>query len=106
MSGHATRTMQEVDAAPRRGERDPRRSSSGMSTAQYETPRLSPSRHAVEPAWLTVSQLARRWQLGRRTIYKFIDSGILPVWQVGTHLYRIAFADVVRFEARNRRCRK
>jgi len=77
-----------------------------MSSAPYETPRLSPSRDAVEPAWLTVSQLARRWQLGRKTIYKFIDSGTLPVWQVGTHLYRIALADVVRFEERNRRGRK
>ena len=77
-----------------------------MSSAPYETPRLSPSSQAVEPAWLTVSQLARRWQLGRKTIYKFIDSGTLPVWQVGTHLYRIAFADVVRFEQRNRRGRK
>ena len=77
-----------------------------MSSAPYETPRLSSWRHAVEPAWLTVSQLARRWQLGRKTIYKFIDSGTLPVWQVGTHLYRIAFADVLRFEARNRSGRK
>jgi len=82
------------------------RKSTLRRTVGKEIRGLSPSRHAVEPAWLTVSQLARRWQLGRRTIYKFIDSGILPVWQVGTHLYRIAFADVVRFEARNRRCRK
>jgi excisionase family DNA binding protein len=76
-----------------------------MSGARFETSRRSSPRHAVKPAWLTVSQLARRWQLGRRTIYKFIDSGTLPVWQVGTHLYRIAIADVVRFEARNRRVR-
>ena len=54
------------------------------------------------PAWLTVSQLCRRWQLGRKTVYKFIDADILPAWKVGRHLYRIAVVDVVRFEARNR----
>src|SRR5438093_13142119 len=98
--------MQEAGTPARLGERETSTSSSRSPTAQSETPTPSPPSHAVEPAWLTVSQLARRWQLGRRTIYKFIDSGILPVWQVCTHLYRIAFADVVRFEARNRRCRK
>jgi excisionase family DNA binding protein len=54
------------------------------------------------PAWLTVSQLCRRWQLGRKTVYKFIDARILPVWKVGTHVYRVAVVDVLRFEARNR----
>jgi len=55
-----------------------------------------------EPAWFTISQLSRRWQLDRRTIYKFIDCKILPVWRVGSHLYRIAVVDILRFEARNR----
>lgn len=54
------------------------------------------------PAWFTVSQLSRRWQLDRKTIYKFIDCKILPVWKVGTHLYRVAVDDIRRFEARNR----
>jgi excisionase family DNA binding protein len=54
------------------------------------------------PAWLTISQLCRRWQLGRKTVYKFIDANILPAWKVGSHLYRVAVADVLRFEARNR----
>jgi excisionase family DNA binding protein len=53
------------------------------------------------PAWLSVTQLCRRWQLGRRTIYKFIDSRVLPAWKVGAHLYRISVADVLQFEARN-----
>jgi excisionase family DNA binding protein len=53
------------------------------------------------PAWLTVSQLCRRWQLDRKTIYKFIDANILPAWKVGHHLYRVAVVDVVRFEAVN-----
>ena len=57
------------------------------------------------PAWLTVSQLCRRWQLGRKTVYKFIDAKILPAWRVGSHLYRVAVADVLRFEARNRLAR-
>ncbi|OLC42875.1 MAG: hypothetical protein AUH43_21715 [Acidobacteria bacterium 13_1_40CM_65_14] len=55
-----------------------------------------------EPMWFTVSQLSQRWQLDRKTIYKFIDCKILPVWRVGTHLYRVAVADILRFEARNR----
>jgi excisionase family DNA binding protein len=56
----------------------------------------------TEPAWLTVFQLCQRWQLGRKTIYKFIDSKVLPAWRPSRHLYRIAVADVLRFEARNR----
>lgn len=55
-----------------------------------------------EPAWLTVAQVCRRWQLGRKTVYKFIDAGILPAWRVGGHLYRIAVADVLEFETKNR----
>jgi excisionase family DNA binding protein len=51
---------------------------------------------------LTVSQLCRRWQLDRKTIYKFIDARILPAWKVGSHLYRVAVEDILRFEARNK----
>lgn len=57
----------------------------------------------VGPAWLTVSQLCRRWQLARKTIYKFIDAKTLPAWKVGSHLYRVSIEDVLRFEAQNRR---
>jgi excisionase family DNA binding protein len=56
----------------------------------------------VEPAWLTVSQLCRRWQLGRKTIYKFIDATVLPAWKVGSHLYRVAIEDVLRFETQSK----
>ena len=52
----------------------------------------------IGPAWLTVAQLCRRWQLSRKTIYKFIDAKILPAWRVGSHLYRVAVEDVLRFE--------
>jgi excisionase family DNA binding protein len=55
----------------------------------------------TQPAWLTVTQVCRRWQLGRKTVYKFITSNILPAWKVGPHLYRIAISDVLRFEAEN-----
>lgn len=51
-----------------------------------------------DPAWLTVAQLCLRWQLSRKTIYKFIDAKTLPAWKVGIHLYRVAVADVLRFE--------
>jgi excisionase family DNA binding protein len=51
---------------------------------------------------VTVAQLCRRWQLDRKTIYKFIASKALPAWKVGAHLYRIAVADVLRFESRGR----
>src|SRR5438093_8116529 len=54
------------------------------------------------PVWLTVSQLCGRWQLDRKTIYKFIDSKILPAWKIGNHLYRIAVEEVLRFEGRNK----
>jgi excisionase family DNA binding protein len=57
---------------------------------------------ASDPAWLTVSQLCRRWQLDRKTVYKFIDANVLPAWKVGSHLYRVAVDDVLRFEAQNR----
>jgi excisionase family DNA binding protein len=56
----------------------------------------------IGPVWLTVSQLCRRWQLDRKTIYKFIDSKILPAWKIGNHLYRISVEDVLRFEGRNK----
>jgi excisionase family DNA binding protein len=56
----------------------------------------------AERAWLTVGQLCIRWQLNRKTIYKFIAAEILPAWRVGPRIYRVAVADVLRFERRNR----
>jgi excisionase family DNA binding protein len=58
------------------------------------------SRLVPKPAWLSVAQLGRRWQLDRRTIYKFINSGILPAWKVGSHLYRVSVANILRVEAK------
>jgi hypothetical protein len=77
--------------------------SSRSSVLQRETPSKARSPWIDnEPAWYSVSQLSRRWQLDRKTIYKFIDCKILPVWKVGPHLYRVAVVDIQRFEARNR----
>jgi excisionase family DNA binding protein len=56
----------------------------------------------IGPAWLTVSQLCLRWQVDRKTIYKFIDANVLPAWKVGSHLYRVGVEEVLRFEARNK----
>jgi excisionase family DNA binding protein len=59
-------------------------------------------RGSDDAAWLTIAQLCRRWQLGRKTVYKFIDAKLLPAWRVGRRLYRVAVADVLRFEAKNK----
>ena len=56
----------------------------------------------IGPVWLTISQLCRRWQLSRKTIYKFIDAKTLPAWRVSRRLRRVAIADVLRFEAQNK----
>src|SRR5712672_1654622 len=52
----------------------------------------------IGPLWLTIPQLCRRWQLSRKTVYKFIDARILPAWKVGSHLYRVAMDDILQFE--------
>jgi excisionase family DNA binding protein len=59
-------------------------------------------RRPEDAAWLTIAQLCQRWQLGRKTVYKFIDAKLLPAWRVGRHLYRVAITDVERFEAQNK----
>jgi excisionase family DNA binding protein len=74
----------------------------GRSAAAHRRAAPSPSTTFDQPAWLTISQLCRRWQLDRKTIYKFIDANLLPAWRVGSHLYRVSVADVIRFEGRNR----
>ena len=86
-------------------------SSRSSSTRPKERRRIPDRRAAnlappTELAWFTLSQLSKRWQLGRKTIYKFIDSKLLPAWKASPHLYRVAVADVLRFEARNRNKRK
>ena len=73
-------------------------------TERRRTPVVAPASlsdpgRRIGPVWLSVAQLGRRWQLSRKTTYKFIDTRILPAWKVGPHLYRVAVEDVVRFEA-------
>jgi excisionase family DNA binding protein len=85
--------------------RDPRSAIAPARSQRHLVTRLMTNHRLgrrVDPAWLTVSQLCRRWQLGRKTIYKFIDAEILPVWKVSGRLYRVAIADVLRFEAQNK----
>lgn len=73
------------------------------SDSERRPPQPLLSRHADStPAWFTIAQLCRRWQLGRKTVYKFIDAKLLPAWRVGSHLYRVAAADVEQFESQNR----
>jgi hypothetical protein len=77
-------------------------SDSSRSLAVDQGTRPAASSWNAEPVWYTVSQLSRRWKLDRRTIYKFIDCRILPVWKLGSHVYRVAAVDILRFEARNK----
>jgi excisionase family DNA binding protein len=95
-----------IDAIPQRGNPSmmKRRSSDSSHSSAADRATASPSSRSIdpEPVWYTVSQLSRRWQLDRKTIYKFIDSKILPAWKVGTHVYRVAAEDILRFEGRNR----
>ena len=75
---------------------------SAGATGKVRPASSSASVFDIAPAWLTVAQLSHRWQLDRKTIYKFIDAGSLPAWKVGARLYRVAVADLLVFEAQNR----
>jgi excisionase family DNA binding protein len=75
-----------------------RRRRTHAPAARSVSPELDRRGHHIGPLWLTISPLCRRWQLSRKTIYKFIDARILPAWKVGSHLYRVAVEDVLRFE--------
>lgn len=70
--------------------------------ARRRSPAPAPVPVDHAPAWLTVSQLCRRWQLDRKTIYKFIDADLLPAWRVGPRLYRVSVAEVLRFEGHSK----
>lgn len=47
--------------------------------------------------YLTTKQVANRWQIGVRTVWRFISQGRLPVHKIGG-MTRILEQDVVRFE--------
>jgi excisionase family DNA binding protein len=88
--------MESERRAPSSAERRRIRAAEVHSVSSHSDGRFS---RRIGPVWLSVAQLCHRWQLSRKTIYKFIDAGILPAWKVGPHLYRVAIKDVLRFEA-------
>jgi excisionase family DNA binding protein len=88
--------MESERRAPSSAERRRTRAPEVRSAWAHSDGRFS---RRIGPVWLSVAQLCHRWQLSRKTVYKFIDAGILPAWKVGPHLYRVAIEDVLRFEA-------
>lgn len=50
--------------------------------------------------YVTVSELADYWLVGRKQIYKQIDAGTLPAIRLGPRLLRIRTADALEFERR------
>ncbi len=58
--------------------------------------------HTVSPEFLTVTQLAERWQVSEATIYRLMASGELAKTKIGTKVVRFARAEVERFEVRGR----
>lgn len=65
-------------------------------------PSERPSAHAPDPSpYLTISQLAERWQVSVKHIYNLKDHGLVAT-QLGKAL-RYHIDDVRAFEKRNRR---
>lgn len=50
------------------------------------------------PHFLSPQSLAVRWDTAPRTIYKWIESGILPAAKVGPKMWRVEMSVVVAFE--------
>ena len=46
---------------------------------------------------LTMEQVAKRLGISLKTIYRWIDSGQLPVCQIGDRTYRIFERDLIKF---------
>jgi excisionase family DNA binding protein len=66
----------------------------------------------AEPAVFSVSELARRWRVDRKTIYEAIARGDLPVLRLGSRVLRVTREVVLSFEsqgsaapARSKPCR-
>lgn len=47
--------------------------------------------------WLTIEQVAARWQCCRRTVLRMIERGQLPAVKLG-RLWRVLMRDVVAYE--------
>jgi len=56
----------------------------------------------ASPEFLTLAQLAERWQVSEATIYRLMASGELAKTKIGTKVVRFARADVEQFELRAR----
>ena len=50
---------------------------------------------------LTTAEVARLLRVPRRTVYSFVDQGLLPYQRVGTRLLRFTEADVDEFLRRS-----
>ena len=60
--------------------------------------------HSKSPEFLTVAEIAQRWQLNRETVRRMIRDGRIPSVLAGRH-HRVARATVETFESSGRlRC--
>lgn len=50
------------------------------------------------PQFLSPQSLAIRWDTSTRTVYKWIEAGLLPASKVGPKMWRIEMAVAVAFE--------
>lgn len=53
---------------------------------------------ATDDPVLTVTQLCRRWQCDRHTVLEAIHSKRLTAFRLGKRSYRVALAEVTRYE--------
>jgi excisionase family DNA binding protein len=47
-----------------------------------------------DPEYMTVTEVAEIARVSKMTVYRWIDSGILPGRKLGNRIYRIRSADV------------
>lgn len=55
---------------------------------------------------LTMQQVATRLEVSLKTVYRWIDTGALPVCQVGKRTYRIFERDFIKFIYAHKRKRQ
>jgi excisionase family DNA binding protein len=49
-------------------------------------------------AYVTTSELAEYWMVGRKQIYKQIEAGTLKAIRLGPRLMRVSIAEAIEFE--------
>lgn len=52
----------------------------------------------TEPESLRVTQLMKRWRCDRNVILKLIKAEKLKAFKLGTRMFRVSMAEVLRFE--------